>query len=204
LAGVARLGNLNHGASGICHALLQLYRKTGDADLLASAREGLAYESRLFDPNQGGWRDLRFPSQDYFGLSWCSGSPGMAVARLAAHDLLGDPGIQEEAEIAVTALCQTALLETDHLCCGNCGVVEALLSAAMIQENEALAAEASKRILVMIDRSKVHGTFAFRRASSPSTFDPSFFTGAAGLGYTFLRLIVPSSLPSVLLLQPVP
>ncbi|HET9227835.1 MAG TPA: lanthionine synthetase LanC family protein [Thermoanaerobaculia bacterium] len=203
LRGVARLGNLNHGASGICHALLQLYRRTGDPGLLAAAEEGFAYESRLFDPGRGGWRDLRFPDRDRFERSWCSGSPGMAVVRLAAHDLVAGSRLQEEATVAIGALLQSPLSGTDHICCGNCGVVEAVLSAAILRKDAALRDAAGERLSLVIRRTEPPYQFIFRHSQDPADFDPSFFTGAAGVGYTCLRLIKPEMLPSVALLQPV-
>lgn len=202
LTGIACLGNLNHGASGICHALLQLYRRTGDSDLLAAAREGFDYESHLFDRSRGGWRDLRFPDQNRFERSWCSGSPGMAIVRLAAHDLIADSRLQDEANVAIKSLCQSPLSDTDHLCCGNCGVVEALFSAAMIQAEKNLAGAASRRLFLVIERAAPRYCFLYRHSLDSSAFDPSFFTGAAGIGYACLRLIKPSVLPSVLLLEP--
>lgn len=203
LKGVAPLGNLNHGASGICHALLKLYRRRGDSDLLAAATEGFAYESRLFDTNRSAWRDLRFPDRDKFERSWCSGSPGMAVARLAARGLVTGLDFQEEARLAIQALLQSPLASTDHLCCGNCGIVEALLSAAVLQEDGALADAARRHLLLVIGRAVPSYQFIFRHSLDPSAFDPSFFTGAAGVGYTCLRLIKPAMLPAVLLLEPV-
>lgn len=202
--GMPQLGNLNHGASGIGYALLQLYRRTREPALLIAAREGLAYESQFFVPGRGNWRDLRSADQERFERSWCSGAAGMAAARYAMHDLLADPRLYGEAEAGMETVRLSALSETDHLCCGNCGAAEALLSAAMIQGSVTLAMAALGRVRAMLARAASKGYFSFRHPPRSSAFDPTFFTGAAGLGYTCLRLLRPASLPSVLLLEPVP
>jgi lantibiotic modifying enzyme len=53
------LAGFSYGAAGISYALLRLYEVTGRPELLAAAREGLAFVRDLYSPERRSWRDIR-------------------------------------------------------------------------------------------------------------------------------------------------
>ncbi|HEV8578612.1 MAG TPA: lanthionine synthetase LanC family protein [Thermoanaerobaculia bacterium] len=193
LPGLPPMGGFSHGAAGICCALLCLYRHTGDPDLLAAAREGFAFERTLYSPEQRGWRDAKVEGEIRVSPGWCFGSAGMALARLSALETLDSPELRQEAEQGLEHVLSAPLSNVDHLCCGNLGRVDSLLQAGWTTAAEELAHRA-------LERAGRRGGLVWRSVMPPDLFDPTFFTGAAGTGYTLLRL-ANHSLPCVLALE---
>jgi lantibiotic modifying enzyme len=191
--GLPPLGGFSHGAAGICYALLRLYRQIGDPELLAAAREGFNFEGTLYSPERGCWRDPRAEGEISVSPGWCLGSAGMALARHSALDVLNDPELHGEVEQALAHTRAAPLQNIDHLCCGNLGRVDCLLEAGWTTAAKELAH-------LVLERAADRGTLAWRRIMPSQLFDPTFFTGAAGVGYALLRLAAPS-LPCVLALK---
>lgn len=187
------LGGFSHGASGICYALLRLYRQTGAPELLVAARDGFAFEESLYCPALGGWCDAKAGGEIRVSPGWCLGSAGMALARLPALDVLDSSRFHGEIERGLEHARSAPLTDVDHLCCGNLGRVDALLHAGRRTSAENLAH-------CVLERAASRGTLAWRSRMPPGLFDPTFFTGASGVGYALLRLVNPS-LPSVLTLE---
>ena len=69
-----------------------------------------------------------------YGLAWCTGGPGIALARgrllqlLPEHDQAGQ--WLGELRAGADAAAAAPLLSTDHLCCGNLGLVAILRTLA--------------------------------------------------------------------------
>lgn len=202
LAGFPPLAGFSHGASGILYALTKLSERTGDRQALEAARGALGFERSLYFEEQGSWRDMRFGDNLRFSSSWCMGSAGIALARLGAlstalecdmlrEDLLH--GLQ-----ATEAAPSTAI---DYVCCGNMGRAEVLYQAFLKLGEATLRDSAVSLATQVLDRAGVDAGFRWRQKMEDDLFDPSFFTGAAGVGYALLRLSCPGKLPSVLLLE---
>jgi len=86
----------------------------------------------------------------------------------------------------------------DHLCCGNMGRCESLFTTGRrLMRREAV--EGSRRLArVVIARARKAGHFCLAaNGFEYRIFDPGFFRGVSGIGYTLLRLAAPSSLPSI-------
>ena len=130
-----------HGASGVGHALAELFGATGEDRYRDAAERAFAYERSWLDPRTGTWPDLRgvarrtgrrapvVPAAD----SWCNGAGGIALARLRAHALLGTPALRRDADLALAA-CErhvAGLLGRDpddfSLCHGATGAADVLL-----------------------------------------------------------------------------
>jgi lantibiotic modifying enzyme len=180
-----------HGAAGIAHALLRLAARTGDAAAQEMADMAIATERGLGLP----------PGQ----TTWCRGAAGIALARLGTLDVLGDTETREEIRAALALTRSSPLTPMDHLCCGNLGRAEVLLAASEILGEPALAEAARELAGQVLARGAARGGLSWLPSGSVaggSGFDPSFFRGAAGAGYTLLRLASPHLLPCVLRLEP--
>ncbi|HAZ44442.1 MAG TPA: type 2 lantipeptide synthetase LanM [Cyanobacteria bacterium UBA11369] len=193
------LTGFSHGAAGIAYALLRLYQATGEAAFLDAAQEAIAYEGSVFIYKQANWPDFREASTKESTTcmcSWCHGAPGIGLARVAGLDMLDTDEIRQDIEVAVNTTKQHQLSIMDHLCCGNLGRVEFLLTAARKVSQPQLLETAMEQAAQVVFRAKQRGTFNY----NPSLgYTPGLFQGAAGIGYELLRLAHPDLLPSVLL-----
>jgi len=194
------LGGFSHGAAGICYALFRLYERTKDEALWEAAREGLVFERDLYDPAKKNWRDLRSPKAG-FSVCWCHGAPGVALGRIAALHIMDSEEIRAEINDGLETTRTAALDDLDHVCCGNFGRVEVLHYAARKLGRPDLLEEAFGLAERVLQRARSRGRYGWDQDPTVKIFDPSFFTGAAGLGYSLLRLARPDLLPCVLLLD---
>lgn len=201
LPGFPPLGGFSHGAAGICTALLRFYQITGDADLLKVAREGLAFERSLYSPEHKNWRDMRSPNELRFETTWCYGAPGIALGRLGTLHILDDQQIREDIAHGIETTRSKPLTDLDHLCCGNLGRAEILLYAHLKLGGRELRDSAEKLARSVLQRAEARAYLSWRFDMTPEAFDPSLFTGASGVGYTLLRLVYPTALPCILLLE---
>src|SRR5208282_1071562 len=85
----------------------------------------------------------------------------------------------------------------DTACCGAMGRIETLVVAAKEHGDPAYLAEARKMGSAILRRSRPPGTYALGWKRSP--YLAGFHQGMSGIGYEFLRLAAPASLPSLLL-----
>jgi Lanthionine synthetase C-like protein/HopA1 effector protein family len=213
------LTGLSHGACGIGLALLELHAATGVARFRAVGREAFDYEDRLFDASRLNWPDLRQhagavdgPQGDEprFGLAWCHGAPGIALARLRAAEL--DEGWRdrhlEAADAALTTTARTVdellrtpqdLASTDmSLCHGLAGLMDIVWSGGLALDDLGMRELARRAGLAV-----AHGVTSGNQLRSGTVCggpSPSLMLGDAGVGHALLRLYAPS-VPSVLLVR---
>lgn len=195
-AGEPPASGFAHGASGAAAALARASGHLAIPGLSALLAEVLAFERSLYLPEARNW--LPDTTEKVLNpIGWCRGAPGIALARM----LLLSSGLAPVEEIETDlaqALRSTLVLPVqpfDHLCCGNLGRAEVLLSA---HERSGAAEDlaAARWIgLHVLRRAKSRGALA---VGSSQPDDPSFFQGASGLGYAFLRLAFPGRFPSIL------
>ena len=188
-----------HGASGISYALALLAHRTGRDDFRQAALEGLAFERLHYSPEEGNWRPSRNPEKPFM-MAWCNGAPGIALGRLRLAALLaaddGAEGIETELSRALDTTRGAVESGFDFVCCGNMGRAEILLEAAEELGRDGLL-QAARQLA-----SGVAARAALRQlAPDHPYYNPGFFRGAAGIGYSFLRCAAPSSLPCVLALR---
>jgi lantibiotic modifying enzyme len=121
---------------------------------------------------------------------WCSGAPGIGLARLSAPGAPGDGHIRRDIDAALAFTTNPANLPgaRDHLCCGLSGGVDFLLEAARARSEPSLLREAERRMAIMIARAAANGGYAFPVDDMGAVFSPGLFTGLSGVGYTALRL----------------
>ena len=85
----------------------------------------------------------------------------------------------------------------DHLCCGNLGRTDFLLTAGLRLGRPELTGLARDRAATVLARSEARSGFTW--LSGDDSINPSLFQGIAGIAYQLLRLAKPAALPSVLL-----
>lgn len=193
-----------HGSSGIAHALLEVFRRTGDARLYDAAVESFAFERELFREDRMDWADTRSHGDDKFITSWCHGAPGIGISRLAALDALrkeDEQGVVGDLFIALEKAGKRKKGAVDNLCCGLFGRVDFLLETGVRLGNPSLQQQA--RALAE-ERLRTLGERRFKLPEHDAEGDPHMRTGLwqgeAGIGYELLRLGDPARFPSLLLL----
>ncbi|MBI4692594.1 MAG: type 2 lantipeptide synthetase LanM [Gammaproteobacteria bacterium] len=193
------LTGFSHGAAGIACALMRLWSCSGEPRFRDAAREGLSYERAVFDPVARNWPDFTVEPPG-FANRWCHGATGIGLARLA----LPECPARERAEIA-TAVERTlddALVDVDHLCCGNAGQLSFLFDAARRLGNAAWESAANARLARLLARARLTGSYVHFAGLDPQAFSPTLMRGAAGIGYEWLRIAKPArELPSLLMLE---
>lgn len=191
----------SHGAAGIVYALSSLNQCQPEPWLEAAIRDGLEFERSQYRPDLHNWRDMRYEDSVY-GETWCHGAPGIGLGRAAMVGHFQDEGLENEAEIGLAGAISLGRRGIDHVCCGNLGRAEILLSAAQLLQRDELLQEGRKVVLQVIDRAERIGVYRWLPKAEGDHFDPAFFNGAAGAGYCFLRYATePGTLPSVFLLE---
>lgn len=128
------LTGLSHGTAGVAVALTDLHLLTGEPRYAKAARQALRHESHWFDREEGNWPDFReHPGRARtFATLWCHGAPGIALSRLFCHEHLGDPGLADDARVALATTERATALMLDaggnfSLCHGLAGNAECLL-----------------------------------------------------------------------------
>jgi type 2 lantibiotic biosynthesis protein LanM len=163
-----RQRGFSHGSSGLAWSLARLGKVTHDQRFLEAAEDAFRYEEALVEAS--GWFDAEERTD---AGSWCHGPPGIALARLGAH---------QEAQSALAITTESAALRHPGLCHGELGNLETLIVASPAREN---------RVQALLRRTDLADT---RR-------DPGLMTGLSGIGYGLLRLHAPHRVPSVLSLE---
>jgi type 2 lantibiotic biosynthesis protein LanM len=190
----------SHGAAGIAYALLKLYEATGKSSFREAALEAEAYETSVFMPEVSNWPDFRVPpTEKGYGhmTSWCHGASGIALSRLAALPILDTRQAREDISHGLRATRLAGTKGLDTVCCGAMGRVETLVVAAKELGDPAYLQEARKMGSAILRRSQPPGSYALGWKKAP--YLASFHQGMAGIGYEYLRLAAPDSLPSLLL-----
>ncbi|MBV9785412.1 MAG: hypothetical protein JO264_16515 [Acidisphaera sp.] len=211
-AGGPALVGYSHGTAGIAVALLELHAATGDGRFRHAADRAHDYERHWYDPVRRNWPDLRFTgaapgAEPSFPVFWCHGAAGIALARLRAWAITGDPRLREEAETAIATTADTVDLlaagaagdANFSLCHGLAGNADVLLSAAVRLDD----AEARRRAFLVGDVGLArHGAAGVWPCGLPNGGEtPGLLLGLAGIGYFYLRLHAASAVPSVLLID---
>lgn len=199
------LTGFSHGASGIAYALLKLYAVTGHHRYRMAAEEGFAYERFVFSSEASNWPDFRqvgtAQQPPRYAASWCHGAPGIGLARLGALSLVNSDSLRAELAVALETTQQQGIQEMDNLCCGNFGRLEILLLASHKLACPALKTVVQQQVAALIEKSRRTGSYCSFAHLPRHVFNPSFFQGVAGIGYSLLRIAYPDKLPSILLLE---
>ncbi len=202
-AGNRYLAGMAHGAAGIALALLRLYARTGDTRLRDTALAGMEFERGLYVPEERNWPDLRAGAKEvasedggeHFMWAWCTGAPGIGLARLFGLPWTDDAAVREEIAIAVDSTLARGFGRNHGLCHGDLGNADFLLEAASVLKDAALRAR-TERVAGGILRGLSERGYLFGLQGNTET--PGLMVGLAGIAYGLARLAAPERLPSIL------
>ncbi len=194
----AALTGFSHGVAGIACALLEVGSLTGEARFTEAAREALRYERSLFSSQQGNWPDLRGNhAEQRFKTSWCHGSTGIGLGRLASLRHMDDEQVRQELTAALADTRAMGLGRDHSLCHGDFGSLELLLSARAAMGEAVPGAEVDAWVAVVLAGIEQHGWLS---GVPLGVETPGLMVGLAGMGYELLRLAEPLQVPSVAVL----
>jgi len=200
--GGSALAGMAHGATGCARALAALARATGERRYAVGAAAALGHERALFDADRGNWPVLaRGPRGErrLWMVAWCHGAAGIALGRLFLPPEFNDATSERELEAALTTVATAPPAPLAHLCCGQLGRAWVLLSAALRRGRPELAEAALVASERVVARAVAEQGFRLRRDTNDRRApDGGFLKGLSGIGYHFLRLADPFSLPDVL------
>lgn len=199
------LTGFSHGAAGISTSLLELFRLTGNREYLDVALNAIAYEQHYFDANMQNWPDFREDTsleKPIYGVSWCHGAPGIALSRLRAYQITGDPIFKKQADIALNTtlaqthrlIAQTNPLPNYSLCHGVGGNADILLEGKA-GEYMAIARETGLKGISQYHKTDI--PWPCGTAGNLST--PGLMMGLSGIGLFYLRLYDPTAFQTILL-----
>lgn len=215
-----------HGASGIAHALLELYSTTGNDRYRYAAEQALAYEQEHYVPEAKNWPDFRHHTLYYHRLkgrrlakaidenklgpakpqcridAWCHGAAGASFVRLRAWELLGKEKYREKAEAAISGMRERLTSPGNFsLCHGVAGNSEALLRAVETLGKEEARREVEEVADEAVER-KVDGSEDWQGGGEGDEISPGLMLGKAGVGYFYLGLHDRSLAPPLFLTAP--
>lgn len=197
-AGRPTLG-FSHGAAGHAAALARLYEATGQERFRMAALAALNLERSHYCKEVRNWPDYRINpfgnEKERFMVGWCSGAPGIALGRACLWGTdLWDAECVQEISAALDTTAAMPELGTDHLCCGNLGLM--LQMQVLCAGPWEISPSVRKRAEEAIER---HRVSALQRCTdqhiSLRSFGtregaltlPGFFTGLSGMGIALLE-----------------
>lgn len=186
------LNGMSHGASGFAYAMSSLANTTNNHKFMDAALECLKYEDNNFDCYQKNWPDFRISDKINWPNQWCHGATGIGLARIAMLKLdtlnLHPQCLNDALKSLRDAIDGTEMAggsDLDTLCCGKLGNVELLDEAGRFLDRPDLCQKAKQILINIISSSEISGDYRWNAGSKE--FNPGFFRGMSGLGYTLLR-----------------
>ncbi|GAE32084.1 lanthionine synthetase LanC family protein [Halalkalibacter hemicellulosilyticus] len=196
------LTGFGHGISGMAHALYKWYRITGHLPYKKAAEEALQYEGLTSEGEESSWLDFKDRShfdtlEQPFMAGWCSGAPGIGLARLTMFQK-ADISFQRDLKRALAFTEWSSVQGVDHLCYGNAGRLDFLLEASVVMNNDHLFHTARQKQKWVIEQKRVRGHYVLNSLEGGRSFYPSLFQGLSGIGYVMLRCINAKKIRSIL------
>jgi len=183
-----------HGLAGIAFALDQYARATADHQFQPVIKGALALASQQFADHS--WPvAMQGPRRTF--KNWCNGAAGILMTLASTGALEPERFPSQELTQLLERVSQRG--QSDHWCCGNFGIAEALNYVG--QEADLPEAKNKSGILLeeSLDRGLKGGFFRLQSSLGENfCFSPSLFRGTAGIGYSLLRFAYPGELPCIL------
>lgn len=185
-----------HGMSGIALAFSRLFEACGEDRFRKAYLVCMDFEQRHFNETKRCWRDTRIRDEREYVRGWCSGRSGGVLTRLETETQATDQ-ITKNGLTAIDGFEEGELSPRDHICCGNCGRIDAFLRAGDFLGEEEYRTKAIQLAMSTVNRANKNGRY-ITPWTSERWYNPTFFSGEAGIGYSFMRILNPE-LPSILL-----
>ena len=166
----------------------------------AAALEAFDFERALFVPEAGNWLDPR-RDRPLEQTAWCHGPPGIALSRLKALSTLSEAAVRDDFEKALELTRALPDKWLDHLCCGNAGQIDILLTCASATGRPELASQAHTLARRVENRGERFEGVEEETTARPAAHSPSLFLGWAGWGWALLQLAHGGSLPSLFAME---
>jgi len=188
------------GIAGIAYALLGLFRATGNAAYRKPAEEALVFETNCLNAKpRARASDLKSSPRratvaSSTETSWSHGSPGIALSRIRAFEILNDATYKAGAVPAIRTTRQTLenwrrVAHSDFsLAHGIAGNAELLLYASDVFGGE-LRAESWLAVQVAREAARNCAVIGYDSKWGPRAAEtPGLMSGLAGIGHFYLRL----------------
>lgn len=172
-----RLTGFAHGAAGAAAALGALGRVLNSSDFDGKIISILNWENKYFDNEQKNWYDLRNDRKRGFMSGWCSGAPGIGMARQRLFNFTENEAIKalcaRDIENSRAMLLNYAPARRDSLCCGAAARLMAAsrLGVRLDGEYDALCKRLSNDALRLFS------------AADSCDINSGLMQGVAGIGY---------------------
>lgn len=187
------LTGFSHGVAGISYALFKLYARSGVQKFYEAGYQFVTYERDVYSKAHNNWPDFRSTKPTFLN-SWCHGATGIGLARIGSLEYIKDETMLQEIEQAIELTLRDPYTNVTHLCCGNFGRLEFLLTyTTKIAQ--------TKNTLTDTYFSGMFPDKQWKDRLLQQPLSPGFFLGFAGIGYQMLRLIAPHTYPSILLFE---
>jgi len=223
---ISGLCGFSHGVAGIGFVFLELGHYFQNESFYKVAEQAFLYERFRFNQNKEhkDWPDLRkgiYSDEDFQKHSeaflsgnfdffttgnqmnaWCHGAAGIGLSRIRAYHLLKNPIYYEEALIALNKTYSTDVARQDTkasfiLCHGSGGNAELFLYANQVFKDDKYLHQAKQIASRILAAQQKYHSYLSGYHSENQKEDTSLFMGNAGIGYFLLRLLNPSTVPSV-------
>ena len=166
-----------HGAAGYSLAIgsLAAILKTDYYD--NKILELLRWENSYFNDDMCNWRDLRINNQEIYMCGWCSGKPGIIMARQALSLITTSPIIKalcnKDIEKTKNQIDKDNIDDRDCLCCGSGARIIAIsrIGTSSVYSYNRLKSRMQK------------GNLNFTHLANTCDFNPGLMQGYAGIGY---------------------
>lgn len=192
----------SHGAAGYSYSLFRLYEIINDENYFDTAIECVLYERNLLDKNNFKYKDFRFDNNKTFSNAWCHGAAGIVLSRVAHRKYLNlFESEYSEIENGIKHLVINNNINGDHLCCGNSGICDIILSMGLMLNNKDLIHIANQKMAKIIQSSNSTIGYKFGNNIPKNFSNIGFFQGLSGIGYQILRCSNPKEFKSVLLFE---
>lgn len=208
------LTGYSHGASGIASALLELYATTKNEIYWHAAMGGFSYEKKWFNAQVQNWPDLRQyngTGTPNYGIMWCHGAPGIAIAHLKAYEMTQQEFFLQQARIALQTTFNGVQKEVQpnsganfSLCHGIAGNSDILLYASDVLNDTSYRTLAEEVGSMGVQTYQETNTLFPSGVNDPSGMtsgqqeNPGLMLGLSGTGMFYLRLFDSKTLPSAL------
>lgn len=184
-----------HGAAGISYSLFRLYGHTGRTGFRDAAHDALDFENVFYSRRNRNWK-ANWRAIPQYPTWWCYGLFGVGTARLGSLEHYESEVLRRDLDRARDGL-EPELLAGDSVCHGTASIIDWLVELGRAVDVD-YASQARGLAGEMIRRRRRTGGYQFAHGDLDGLYNPVFFLGTAGIGYTLLRLLDPNGLPSVL------